>query len=546
MLAYLNRLLILSLLFVGIALPTRSRTVHPAVKANLDLLGRLDTIVANHSQYIERKENKIALLRQNMIHAKSLPEKLGMASQLYREFHVYNSDSALRYAAEAVRIVVQMDPENTTLRAEWMLNKAFIYTVQGLFDEASAILAAIRRMPLSTDLKAEYYHLREYLCSLNSMYLGPNDRMRKQEIEKAVVYRDSLFSLDMGDSPKWLWVPIAQKVDMGRNDVDPVALEKLCRNVDSDTVPSRQLATNAFWLARYYKSVGREDLMLRYMTVGAISDALIENREVAAIQDLSQWLFEHGELTRPYNYLVYALNQTQSYQNRSRTLSIAYVLPAVRDAYEREITQRDRRLGIFLIVLGLLSLGLVASTWFIILELKKLKRSRRELAEVNDMLKKTVADRDLAIEHLGSANASLAAANNQKLGVLAYAFQLTTEYINALEDYRKKLLRNYKAKDMTGLGVLINDPELIREQYQTFYEKFDAMVLSIFPDFVEEYRQSTGDDTGDAGVATKTLNTRMRIHALRRLGVTKSADIARMLNISIRTVYNNKTTPDAK
>ena len=38
-----------------------------------------------------------------------------------------------------------------------------------------------------------------------------------------------------------------------------------------------------------------------------------------------------------------------------------------------------------------------------------------------------------------------------------------------------------------------------------------------------------------------TLNTKLRIHALRRLGVTKSADIARMLNLSIRTVYNNRT-----
>ena len=47
----------------------------------------------------------------------------------------------------------------------------------------------------------------------------------------------------------------------------------------------------------------------------------------------------------------------------------------------------------------------------------------------------------------------------------------------------------------------------------------------------------------DADTVTRNgvLGTRLRIHALRRLGVEKSADIARMLNISIRTVYNNRS-----
>ena len=112
-----------------------------------------------------------------------------------------------------------------------------------------------------------------------------------------------------------------------------------------------------------------------------------------------------------------------------------------------------------------------------------------------------------------------------------------------MEDYRKKLLRKYKARKIDDLGILINDPELIKEQYQVFYENFDKAVLSIFPDFIEEYNSTVGEDdkvSRQSTMKTETLNTKLRIHALRRLGISKSADIAKMLNLSIRTVYNNR------
>lgn len=97
--------------------------------------------------------------------------------------------------------------------------------------------------------------------------------------------------------------------------------------------------------------------------------------------------------------------------------------------------------------------------------------------------------------------------------------------------------------------MILNDPELIKEQFQGFYENFDKTVLSIYPDFIEEYNKTAAEDStfsAETIAKTKTLNTRLRIYALRRLGITKSAEIAEMLNISIRTVYNNRpaNTPE--
>lgn len=174
---------------------------------------------------------------------------------------------------------------------------------------------------------------------------------------------------------------------------------------------------------------------------------------------------------------------------------------------------------------------------------------RNLLSTANNELRLSVKERDQAIDGLEKANNDLNEANKEKLSLLAYAFKLTTQYINALEGYRKKLLKKYKVKQIDDLGVLINDPELIKEQYQGFYQSFDKTVLSIYPDFIEEYNKTVGEDgriSPEAIAKSKSLNTKLRIYALRRLGISKSAEIAEMLNVSIRTVYNNRTgnTPD--
>ncbi len=285
--------------------------------------------------------------------------------------------------------------------------------------------------------------------------------------------------------------------------------------------------------------------------MAAIYDALIVNREIAALQELATYLFEQGHLSRAYNYLLYSVNQANLYHNRYRMVSLSDVLPTVRDAYRMELEKRDKRLSMLVIILAVVSLVLLFSIIFIVVEFNKLKKMRNLLTDTNNELNKSIIERDAsiqerneAIQSLKEANGELNEANKQKLSLLAYAFKLTAQYINSFEDYRKKLLKKYKVKRIDDLGVLINDPELIKEQYQGFYESFDNTVLSIFPGFIEEYNMTVSPEnkvSSETIEKTKTLNTKLRIYALRKLGISKSADIARMLNVSIRTVYNNKS-----
>ncbi len=533
-----------------------SHAITPIEKENDILLHQLDSLIANNKSLVNQKEIRIDGLRETLRKAKTNSDRFGITRQLYDEYLVFDSDSALHYASETRKIVERTMPEDYDLLTEWKLNEAFIYTVQGLYDTPIQLLESVDSSRLSDEMKSKYYSSMAYIYSQRSLNLLSNEEMKRKYFDLANQYRDSIQAMHLPRNEEFLWVPIAANLDREVSDLSALDISTIKKKVDEAQGASRENSIDAYWLARYYEALGDNESMVKYKTKAAISDALIVNREIAALQELATYLFHKGDLNRAYNYLIYTVEQANLYHNRYRMVNLSDVLPNVRDAYRDELVKRDHRLSIYVLVLGILSIILIASIVFIIIEFVKLKKMRNLLKETNTDLHKTIKERDKSISQRDEAIASLEKANNelneankQKLSLLAYAFKLTTQYINALEGYRKKLLKKYKGKQIDDLGILINDPELIKEQYQGFYESFDKTVLSIYPDFIEEYNNSVGEDirvSPESIAKTKTLNTKLRIYALRRLGISKSAEIAEMLNVSIRTVYNNRagSTPD--
>ncbi len=522
----------------------------PSIAQNETLLSRLDSILENHEKLVIEKEIRIDGLRQTLHRSKSNADRLSLCRQLYDEYLVFDSDSALYYATEASRLANLTNPQDYNLTARLKINEAFIYTVQGLYDNALTILESIDSSRLKEETLASYFESIGYLHSMRSVYLQGTSPLFSEELRKANTYRDSIMTTPLAPDSEWLWVPVAMALDNPLSDVPSLDITNLKKTVEASTTPSRKNAINSYWLARYYERIGNETEMVKYKTKAAIFDALIVNREIAALQELATYMFEKGDINRAYSYLIYAENQVNLYHNRFRMVSLSDILPTVRNKYKADLEKRDRRLSLMVWLLAVLSGILLVCIVFIILEFNKLKKMQNLLKEANDGLNVSIKERDCAITELESANKELQAinhklneANSQKLGLLAYAFKLSANHLNELEDYRKKLLKKYKGKHFDELGILINDPELIKEHYQSFFESFDKMVLSLFPDFIEEYNRSVSSENQVAAETirkTKTLNTRLRIYALKRLGVSKSSDIASMLNVSIRTVYNNK------
>lgn len=548
------KFLILTVLY-AVGNPVMSAS-EPDARTNEALLLRLDSAISVQQALVNKKENLISGIKNNLENLSVPDERLGAVRRLYDEYLVYNSDSALHYAGMAFDIVKQNYPDNPRLEQEWLLNIAACNIAQGLFSEGLSILNNIKSTQLTPRLKGKYFNTLANAHILQALYLKDKTGNKDLEMAKSLPYLDSLMTLNR-TNPEYAWVPVAYCLGQGNNDIGHKEVSWLKETVDSRKDYSRDNAINAYWLARYYNTVGDNDNMLNYMARAAINDAMIVNRDVAAIQTLAFHAFENGQIERAYNYLSYAIEQANSYHTRHRIVNMSELSSTIRDAYKYELEKRDIRLRWFAGALGILAVLLIGCMVLILIENRKLNQTRKNLSQTNRALQQSIRDHNNTILNLEAVNTRLSEANRQlkdmnaqlqetnkqKLGVLGYAFKLTSKFVEEIENYRKKLLRKYKTKEFNELGVLINDPELIKDQYKAFYEGFDHLTLSLFPNLPEEYNARVTDDlkVSPENIAkTKSLNTRLRIYALKRLGVSKSVDIASMLNVSIRTVYNNK------
>ena len=221
------------------------------------------------------------------------------------------------------------------------------------------------------------------------------------------------------------------------------------------------------------------------------------------------------------------------------------MLGNVRDAYQEQLERRDNRMHRYVAILFLLVAVLLAGVVYIIMRNRELRRTRLELLQSNQDLNNALEQRDTAITTLERAIHELSESDNVNRGVIALTFRLTSHFINEMDNFRKKLLRKFRLKQLEDVGVILSDSDIVKDQYAVFYNSFDKTVLSIFPNFIDDYNEASSPDVKvDKAAIEKSgvLNMRLRIYALRRLGSEKSADIAQMLNVSIRTVYNNRST----
>lgn len=521
---------------------------HPAIKQNIAELERLDALLLVQFELANRKEMRIGALRAAISRTDNPGARLPLAGQLFEEYKFYDSDSALHYADIICTLARQIEPVNDSLIVSSLLDQAYMLSIQGYNDEATQIINDIDPAPLPRANLIKYFRTREYTDAMKLTY-GIADKKKGEKLYKDLVMcRDTLCSIckDTGRFPNELiWIPVATQLDKNTAHIDPRDLNNLHLAVDTVTDIAKIEQSNAYWLAQYYKQIGNEELMIHYFTMGAQGAVASQRREMATMPELAQYLYEYGDINRANNYIIYSYNQLNAYKNRNRILHLSQVLGNVRDAYQEQLERNDKRLHRYVAVLFLLVAILLAGVVYIIMRNRVLHRTRQELLQSNQDLNNALEQRDTAITTLERAIQELSESDNVSRGVIAFTFRLTSHFINEMDNFRKKLLRKFRLKQLEDVGVILSDSDIVKEQYTVFYNGFDKTVLSIFPNFIDDYNEASAPDVKvDKAAIEKSgiLNMRLRIYALRRLGIEKSADIAQMLNVSIRTVYNNRST----
>lgn len=518
------------------------------------LLLHLDSLIEASPELVAQKNEKIKQLRKRFQHCRTLEEEFWLNKLFYDEYFVFKADSAMRYATRNIQIAKQLlKPE---LEQEWRLNTSFLLSATGLLKESAEELKNIEVDVLSDNLKLEYWDRMVYLYSHLGQYIGPETQSSLVDIyySSEQHFKEEMQRLLSPENPNYYSYLSSILINSPDSEAFHTLLGQLQDIVEASALSTRQDAINAYSLACMYKSKGDKAGQVRYLICSAIADVRSCNRDIASLEELSAILYDRGDIDRGYTYINYCLNAALLYPNRVRMVGISSIMEKLHQAYLERNQLQEMRLRNNLWLLGVMFIILIIALGFIVVQFRKIKKSKAALADANRQLSTHVDQLSAAHEQLAkvnselqSVNAQLTSTNNQLLEsnyvkeeYIGYVFSICSSYISKLEEFRKNVSRKMKAGQFDEVKQMTAGTTIVQSELKEFYHSFDALFLHVYPDFVDDFNALLRPEEQIVLKEGELLNTELRIYALVRLGINDSVKIADFLHCSPQTVYNNR------
>lgn len=500
------------------------------------LLRDLDVAIENSGQYEKEKIQRITLMKDGLkAHELSLEEEYRINLRLYNEYEAYICDSARHYINRNIDIATQLG--NREWLDESKLKKAHILATSGLYAEGVRLLETIEKKYLSERLLVDYYMAFENIYLYHAEY-AQDDEYRPEYLDKMNRYRDSVLLVVSEGSYQYVIVRAPQFIDRQQPEQAEILLKECMHKTASDT---REYAILTSILAFTYQMSNRLELQKMSLAQSAIADIKGVVKENNSLRALSELLYEEGALDRANKYMKKSMADASFYNARLRNVQASKMLPVIDYAYQLEKEMQRRKLQIFLGVISILSLFLIVAVGYVIWQLKKLAKARREVVHANRELQKLNADLVEANRRQKQTNDSLTEANCIKEEYIGRFLGQCSAYIDKLETYRRMLNKKAASGKVEELYKTLKSSQFIEDELKEFYHSFDNSFLSIFPDFVECFNRLLPEGEQIVPKQGERLTTELRIFALIRLGITDSAKIASFLRYSITTIYTYRS-----
>ena len=509
---------------------------------------RLDSVIQQRQVFDAMKSKRLSEMYKKKESLRSTSEILSFNTQMYDEYYVFDSDSAMNCVVQNLKIAQQTN--NEPLIHEWRIKQSFVLAATGLLKESLDVMESLDVSRLSNENKIAYYNQMVYLYGHFGQYTGTGE-LQDYYIGLERQYNDSLHAIVTPSDPQYLWFGVWYLIGKGQQDV---LKEQLQKKVSQSSLTTRYDAMAAYALARVYKENGNEDMFVRCLAMSGIADIRASNKDIASLQELAEFLVDQGEIIRAYNYINVCLQISQEYRNRVRAVSISRVYDRILQAFlDRDMDQRARLKKTNVALISLLVLLAIAIV-FIVSSLLRLRKSRYRLHEVNKELKRRRSEIASANQHLKEANESLIDVNEKmkkaneqlresnlvKEEYVGYVFAICSNYISKLEEFRKDINRKAKAKMLKEILSMTDKETVVQDELKEFYQNFDAIFLRLYPTFVEDFNALLNPEERIVPRKGELLNTDLRIYALVRLGINDSVKISEFLHCSPQTIYNNR------
>lgn len=508
-----------------------------AAQNNLDsLLAVLDKVVQQSDHYENAKKQHIAFIKERLSNRELSQEEIYHINlQLFNEYEAYICDSARHYINQNLAIARNLGRQD--LLNESLLKKAHILATSGLYAEGVKLLESVDKSSLSNKLLADYYMAFENIYLYHAEY-AQDDEYRPEYLNKMNAYRDSILQFATEGTYQYMITKGPVLFDRNQKKEAEVFLNDFLSQVSPDT---REYAIITSILAFICQYSSQPELRKVYLVKSAMADVKAVVKENNSLRELAEILYEEADIERANNYMKKSMADASFYNARLRNVQASKMLPVIDRSYQLEKEMQRRKLQTFLWVISFLSLFLILTIAYIVRQMKKLAKARREVLCANNELQKLNTELLEANHQQKQMNDSLRESNCIKEEYIGRFLGLCSTYIDKLETYQRMLNKKAASGKLEELYKTLKSSQFIDDELKEFYQNFDSSFLNIFPDFVECFNLLLPESEKIVPKQGERLTTELRIFALIRLGITDSAKIASFLRYSITTIYTYRS-----
>ncbi|PRY11643.1 hypothetical protein CLV24_11089 [Pontibacter ummariensis] len=499
------------------------------------LLHELSRTIENREVYVKEKQDRIERLK-NIVSKNelSLVQQFDIYNKIHSDYRAFQFDSAFTYAQKLQLTARQL--QDPVKEAYARLKLSLTLLSSGMFNEALDSLNAVHPNTLPDSIKVDYHALKarayyDLSAYTQSAYYSPRYK------EAGGQHVDSALAL------------------LSQNTLRFYALRGLKRETTSEPGEARedfqtildrfhpslnQYAMAAHSLGVIYSKQGDVDKAIEMLARAAIADIKASVTEGVALMTLAEYLYQHGDESRAYTYIKQALKDADFYGAKQRKIQVAAILPVIEGERLATVESQRTRLLIFAIAVSVLSLLVVVFAYIIFKQLRQLKQAKRTVTEANVRLQEVNYKLTRMNEKLQETNDELLEANRIKEEYIGYSFNMYTEYLDKIEKLKKSVDRKLMNRKFDEISHVMDSVNMKKER-EALYQSFDKVFLKLFPDFVKVFNSFFKEEDKFLLKDNQSLNIELRIFALIRIGINDHEQIAKILEYSVRTIYNYKT-----
>lgn len=501
------------------------------------LLTVLDAEIRNAHKYEAVRLSRIRNLRGIKANLTRPSDIFDVNYQLFNEFLSFCSDSAFYYLDQNYRIAMAEGKADDIRRV--MLDQSIVLSRVGLYMESHQILNMISPDSLSYQLLGQYYIANKNLYSEVSDHRPNYNMFAKEYGSKVNEYRNLILGFFPSDSEVYL--SESEQIALKSRDYGRAMYYNDMRMLKvSETDPLYALvAYNRF---NILTRMGEEEEARKYLVKSAITDVRNATKDLSSMMRLSQVLAQKGDIYRANTFIDYSISSTVYYNTRMRNWSHIIPYSTVTKGFQDVINDQNEKMRIYFVVITLLFLFLAMSLFFIYKQMKKLRNSKNALQVMNQSLTLMKEELQTMNGQLKVINVELSESNHIKEVYIAQLFKLCSNYVDNMRAFQKtahRLLLKNEYGELMKMTSPTND--LFVSELNRLYKNFDEAFLHIFPNFIKSINSLMAPENAFVLREDERMNPELRVLALIRLGICKSAVIAEFLHYSPTTVYNYRS-----